>query len=102
MDAPDPRDTVNSSQSAVTPGGRPRYQADSKFSTESHRMIGNNKFTERDMATVAARSQTSPAYVARHDRLFYSGIAVAMALTVLFGFGQRTTSRSSAEARSKR
>lgn len=40
------------------------------------------------MATIAARSQASPAAVARHDRTFYSGIALAMALTVLFGFGQ--------------
>ena len=40
------------------------------------------------MATVAARSQASPVDAARHDRMFYSGIAVAMALTVLFGFGQ--------------
>lgn len=37
------------------------------------------------MATVAARS---PIHVARHDRMFYSGIAIAMALTVVFGFGQ--------------
>lgn len=40
------------------------------------------------MATVAARSQASPVDVARHDRMFYSGIAIAMALTVVFGFGQ--------------
>jgi hypothetical protein len=40
------------------------------------------------MATVIARSQISSVDAARHDRVFYSGIAVAMALTVLFGFGQ--------------
>jgi hypothetical protein len=39
------------------------------------------------MATVIARSQISSVDAARHDRVFYSGIAVAMALTVLFGFG---------------
>ena len=40
------------------------------------------------MATAAARPIPSPVAAGSYDRLFYSGIAIVMALTVLFGFGQ--------------
>jgi hypothetical protein len=39
------------------------------------------------MTTTAAPLRASSAATGRYDRVFYSGIAIAMALTVLFGFG---------------
>ncbi len=39
------------------------------------------------MATVAERPRPRPISTGRYDRAFYSGIAIAMALTVLVGFG---------------
>jgi hypothetical protein len=39
------------------------------------------------MTTTAAPLRALSAATGRYDRLFYSGIAIAMALTVLFGFG---------------
>ena len=39
------------------------------------------------MATVVAERVAPSVAVGRYDRVFYSGIAIAMALTVLVGFG---------------
>ena len=39
------------------------------------------------MATVAARSHAPSLAGARYDRVFYSGMAIALAVTVFSGFG---------------